>query len=166
MEDEQGVKIRINVLLKELHVSENQLSKIGRFSQKVLNNQFSHSAKLQVETVLFLLNEFPNVSADWLMKGEGEMFKDEKGKDAQLLPDYSSMINAVIAAKDETISALKDKVRAKEETIAALNGQLSAKDSLIESLERHIASEYKKEEEDCRITFGVAETGPHNYKHK
>lgn len=70
MNDEKSVKRRIQELLDREHVTENQLSKLGRFSQKVLNNQISHEATLTVEMVLFILNQFPDVSADWLIKGE------------------------------------------------------------------------------------------------
>ena len=63
------VKARIKALLKERRVTENQLSNDGPFSQKVLNNQISHQATLTVEMLLFLLDRFPDVSADWLMRG-------------------------------------------------------------------------------------------------
>ncbi len=63
------VKARIKALLKERRVTENQLSNDGPFSQKVLNNQISHQATLTVEMLLFILDRFPDVSADWLMRG-------------------------------------------------------------------------------------------------
>ena len=75
----------------------------------------------------------------------------------QSVPDYSSMVNSIIAAKDEAISALKDKIKAKDETIAALKEQLAAKNSLIEVLEGKVM--------ELPHTFGVAEpTGKYNRK--
>ena len=38
--------------------------------------------------------------------------------------DHSSLINAMLAAKDETIAALREQIQAKDELIAALRQQL------------------------------------------
>lgn len=161
--DESKVKQRIKELLKARHVSESKLSRLGPFSQKKLNNQFSDKAKLQVETLLFVLGKFPEVSVSWLIKGEGSMF--ETGNKAELqsgLPDYSSMINSIIAAKDDAILALKEQMAAKEETvstlrdtIASLQEQLNAKDSII--------AEYQAQEKKSPYTYGIAEQNPKKY---
>lgn len=57
-------------------------------------------------------------------------------------PDVSSMmrINGLIAAKDETIEALKSAAAAKEETIAELRGRLDDKDCLVREKQARIAS--------------------------
>ena len=75
MSDVLEVKGRIKALLKERRVTENQLSNDGPFSQKVLNNQISHKATLTVEMLLFILDKFPDVSADWLMRGTNDSGK-------------------------------------------------------------------------------------------
>lgn len=65
------------------------------------------------------------------------------------LPDYGSMTNAIIAAKDDAIMSLKRELAktedsakrelaAKEETISALRGQINSKDAHIETLNRQI----------------------------
>ena len=57
-----------------------------------------------------------------------------------MVPDMSSMINAVIAGKDDAIMALKRELASKEETIAALRGQIDDKEALIRDKERYIGS--------------------------
>lgn len=69
LDDVLKVKLRIRALLRERRVTENQLANDGRFSQKVLNNQISHKATLTAELLLYILDRFPDVSADWLMRG-------------------------------------------------------------------------------------------------
>lgn len=70
--------------------------------------------------------------------------------DTQSAPDLSSMTNAIIAAKDDAIEALKrelqkseesfnSEIAAKNETISALHEQLSVKDDLISSLQQQVA---------------------------
>ena len=85
----------------------------------------------------------------WL-RGESEtmLAADVCGPSAQVaesnpqstqLPDFSSMTNAIIAAKDDAIEALKREVSAKDETIKALREQLAVKDAYIESLKLQVA---------------------------
>jgi hypothetical protein len=54
------------------------------------------------------------------------------------LPDYSSMFNAIIAAKDDAITALKRVLASKEETIAAKDALIATKDTLIATLQRQV----------------------------
>lgn len=53
-------------------------------------------------------------------------------------PDYSSLINATIAAKDETIMSLKHEIMAKDETIAVLRAQLEDKSDMIKLLKEQV----------------------------
>jgi len=54
------------------------------------------------------------------------------------VPTTSSLINAALAAKDETIMSLKRELSAKDDLIAALREQQSDKDNLIADKERYI----------------------------
>ena len=62
----------------------------------------------------------PQVSAEWLMRGTGEMFNSEQPNSAEL-----ERINKLV----DTIATLQDTINLKNETIAALtdrNKQLEA----------------------------------------
>lgn len=157
MRNEQGVKNRIKELLRFNHVTENKLSKLGRLSQKVLNNQLSHAANLQVETVLFIMDQFPGVSANWIMTGEGTMYPTDETEQTTEHVDFSSMVNSIIAAKDETIDALNGKIASKEETISALKSHL-------EDMKKKEETSYQNDEDGYPTPFGVAEPGSHQYK--
>jgi hypothetical protein len=77
-------------------------------------------------------------SCDWLLTGDGEMLITNELKPKPVNEpagssiDSSSMLNALLAAKDETISAMQDQIAAKEEII-------QAKDALIDSLQKQLA---------------------------
>jgi len=157
MMDEQDVKNRIKEVLRFHHVSENKLSKLGRLSQKVLNNQLSHGANLQVGTVLFILDQFPGLSANWLLKGDGTMYPTDDTEQPTGNVEFSSIVNSIVAAKDETIEALNGKITAKDEAIEALKSNISAKDALIEDLNQKIAAAYTNDCEGIPPSFGVAE---------
>lgn len=55
-------------------------------------------------------------------------------------PDMSSMINSIIAAKDDAITSLKRELASKDETIAAKNETIATKDAAITSLKRELTS--------------------------
>jgi hypothetical protein len=81
---------------------------------------------------------------DWLISGEGEMLtvnqpqtQQEPSKSNYI--DNGSILNALLAAKDETIAAMQDQLAAKEEII-------QAKDELIAALRAQLAAmNYEKE---------------------
>ena len=61
-------------------------------------------------------------------------------------PDLSSLINATLAAKDETIMSLKRELTAKDGIINLLNDQLADRTSLMQSIQQHaddISSKYE-----------------------
>lgn len=71
---------------------------------------------------------FKEISAEWLISGTGEMVVVDSNKiatDQLPLPDYSSLMNAAISAKDETIASLKRELEAKDALIKSLNQQVS-----------------------------------------
>lgn len=43
--------------------------------QVTLNQQLNGDRKLSLDTVLSILNSFEDISAEWLLRGEGEMYK-------------------------------------------------------------------------------------------
>ena len=54
------------------------------------------------------------------------------------LPNYPSLDNATIAAKDDAIEAAKREAAAKDETIASLKREVASKESYIKSLEQQV----------------------------
>ena len=74
------VKERVNELLISQSLSVRKLSEQIGIPQKTLNNQVnvSNPALLTLETILLILERFPNVSTEWLLRGNGSMFLDEK----------------------------------------------------------------------------------------
>ena len=72
----QAVKDRIKFLLRKRRTTENKLAGSDKGLQKQLNNQISHTATLTVATVLRILEYFPDVSADYLLRGINATFTD------------------------------------------------------------------------------------------
>ena len=68
------VRARINSLLKEKGVTQNAVAAGDAPAQKRLNSQLSHGAAISLDSVLRVLNACPDVSADWLLRGSGDIY--------------------------------------------------------------------------------------------
>lgn len=67
------VRIRINSVLRERRITENSVAAGDSAAQSRLNSQLSHGKKLTLDTILRILDACPDVSAEWLLRGAGEM---------------------------------------------------------------------------------------------
>ena len=80
-------------------------AKIG-VQQMTLWGQLNGKRKLSLDSVLAILNSYPELSAEWLMRGTGEM---KKGNDAQE-KRLDNLVD-VISMQQETIRNLQEKIK-------------------------------------------------------
>lgn len=69
---------RIMLILDNKQVSVNALSKLAEMSQTTLNTQLKGERALSANVVAKVLSVFPDVSAEWLLRGKGEMLISEQ----------------------------------------------------------------------------------------
>ena len=114
----------ITRILKGKRVTEDAISKLQSATDCIFNIQW-----LRGESDIMLTAE---------IRSKGE--QDRINPHAQMPgADFSSWANAIIAGKDDAITALKREIAAKDETIATQRGQLADKDALILSLQQQVA---------------------------
>ena len=85
---ENSINERIKRVLSEMKISVTAFSKIVGSVQTTINRQLNGETQLSAETVEAFLHFRPEVSAEWLMRGNGEMFlqnADGKTEDLQFL---------------------------------------------------------------------------------
>ena len=68
---------RIMLILDDKQVSVNALSKLVGMSQTTLNTQLKGERALSANVVAKVLSIFPDVSAEWLMRGIGTMYSNQ-----------------------------------------------------------------------------------------
>jgi hypothetical protein len=74
--DAQSVRCRIKDILKMQGYSVLKLSNGNPSLQVKLNKHINGNTTISLETIELILSTFPNVSAEWLLRGTGEMFLD------------------------------------------------------------------------------------------
>lgn len=70
---EKKVYERIQILLKEKRISPHELAKILGINPQSVYNYLAGASKAPMSFVLMVLNSFPDVSAEWLLRGNGPM---------------------------------------------------------------------------------------------
>lgn len=83
----QAVKDRIKFLLRKRRTTENKLAGSDKSLQKQLNNQISHTATLTVATLLRILEHFPDVSADYLLRGINATLTDAEASQGAIVSE-------------------------------------------------------------------------------
>lgn len=79
---EVSIYQRIMLILEDKQVSVNALSKLVDMSQTTLNTQLKGERALSANVVAKVLVAYPDVSAEWLMRGIGTMYHKEGADDS------------------------------------------------------------------------------------
>ncbi|MDC1864174.1 hypothetical protein [Bacteroides uniformis] len=90
---ENFVKQRIRDLLVKMNSNPTQLAKKYSLNQKTLNNQINSDVQLSASTILLVLEEFNNVSAEWLLRGKGNMLIVEDKENADDLQELTVIVD-------------------------------------------------------------------------
>ena len=77
---------------------------------------------ISIETVVSILQAYPEISAEWLLRGNGEMLirKEDNSEDiARIngLVDTITTLNDALKSKSETIAMLKERITQLEKQI-------------------------------------------------
>lgn len=121
MEKADTVRQRINTVLKEKKITENSVASGDSAVQSRLNSQLSHGKRITLDTVLRVLDACPDISADWLLRGSGDMYitanknvtgaNNVTGSNATVIGQHTgilteSFVRDLLAEKDKQIQTL------------------------------------------------------------
>ncbi len=74
---EDFVRQRIMSVFSANNTNPTKFSKENKAMQKRLSRQLNGGASVTFETISSILDSFPDISAEWLLRGEGEMYKSD-----------------------------------------------------------------------------------------
>ena len=72
-----GIKERMQMVLDDKGSNPTQLSKAFKINQKTLNSQINGDTSVSASTIQLILSAFDDISAEWLITGNGEMYKTD-----------------------------------------------------------------------------------------
>lgn len=119
------VRDRINATLKDKGITQNQVAAGDTPAQKRINSQLSHGSNITLDTVLRILDACPDISADWLLRGSGDMYvtagtsvtgaNNVTGRSATVIGQQvgtltEDFVRDLIAEKDKQIRMLIEKI--------------------------------------------------------
>lgn len=78
---EQG--IRLETILKELGITQNNFAKLVGISQAYVSLMLSGKKSISYSVIQNITKYLPQVNIKWLLLGEGEMFIEQKSEEVQ-----------------------------------------------------------------------------------
>lgn len=99
---EEKVKERMQLVLKEFNTNPTQIANQFDVNQKTLSSQINQETSVSLSTILLILKAFPTVSAEWLLRGEGDMIRPVNeteasfsAKDAELVALSRDLVKVI-----------------------------------------------------------------------
>ena len=84
-------------------------------TQGIFSKCFKNQSEIRTDSVESFAQNFPSVSAEWLLRGEGEMFKKEVAPENEVV---AQLIEKILQLSEENIR-LKDLVESKKGTASS-----------------------------------------------
>lgn len=148
---EKRIKERAKKALKELEISVNELANFRQLTRSTINDQFNGNSKIGAAALEALLAYCPQLSAEWLLRGAGDML-------------ISSVVPTERTPRDDRENSeqvTKDKPRTNQgttnEVIALLNKQIEQLEYIVE-LQKDRILQLEKECEDLKKANSTATT--------
>lgn len=101
---------RVKCLINEKARSVREFAEKIGVKQVTLNQQISGDRKLSLDFVFSILNSFPDISAEWLLRGKGNMYNTENSIPDIKTGDMQSVYETVVRDKDEQIEKMKAEI--------------------------------------------------------
>lgn len=124
-----SVTNRIRLILADNKVSVNKLKDMFDMNQSTLNKQIKGDTPLPIETLGKIIESFPDVSMEWLMRGEGNM---KKGFFNQMIGRMSScgdgdVFQSVNTSTDEDLRQQIEELKKEKERLLGIIEKLTTK---------------------------------------
>ena len=122
MPDKEDVRKRLQQVMVEYDYNPTKLAGIYKVNQKTLNNHINGNVEVSVSTILLVLDAFPDLSADWLLRGKGDM---------RLLPGgLDDPQDTEIGKLENTVETLLDKIAGYKARISELEQMAGIKKAM------------------------------------
>ncbi len=112
--EENDVKTRLRVALEACNENPTSLARKYGVNQKTLNNQINSDTMISLSTILLISDALPNISLEWLLRGEGDMLKKELSASEQIASMPEERQLEMMDKMERLIGKLSDFTKLKE----------------------------------------------------
>lgn len=111
-----AVTQRVIKVLESKNITPNALAdKLGMYQQTISKQLREDGSGVSLTTVVGMLELFPDLSAEWLLRGEGSMEKGAKAVQVQFGNVLNNTLVQTIDSLNTTIAMLKERLQAYEQ---------------------------------------------------
>jgi|GEM_PF-6291362 len=109
---QNAIRQRIKQVLEIDGRSVTALARQANGNQSTFNNQINQNSSIDVNVINAVLDQYPTISAAWLLRGEGKMYRNEAKEGAVLVPliDVSAQAGSLTAGYNGVTIDKLDKV--------------------------------------------------------
>ena len=132
---EKRIKERAKQALKELEISVNELANFRQLTRSTINDQFNGNSKIGAATLEALLAYRPDLSAEWLLRGEGEMLISSVVPTEGQPREHRENTDQIIDANKKVLEQIQELAAAQKEAYAAA---INEKDDKIQELKYYV----------------------------
>lgn len=119
---EKQIMERIQLYLRKLRMKPAELAKILGINSTSVYNYLDGTSKAPMSFIVLFLESFPDVSAEWLLRGEGEMMKPTK--QSHYLEMAARVNGTYMVSEDESPATWQQAFTLLNEKINLLSNQL------------------------------------------
>lgn len=108
---------RLKEFIKENAMTERNFALKCGIAQNTMNYYLNDKRKMSYENLERILLAFPDLSAEWLIRGKGKMYLSQNGAnvlkttDINKILDTIDALNGALTAQADTIRMLKDRIK-------------------------------------------------------
>lgn len=132
---EKRIKERAKKALKELEISVNELANFRQLTRSTINDQFNGNSKIGAAALEALLAYCPQLSAEWLLRGTGEMLISSVVPTEGQPREHRENTDQIVDANKKVLEQIQELAAAQKEAYAAA---INEKDDKIQELKYYV----------------------------
>lgn len=130
----KDIREKLKLVLSHHNVTLSSIAVDGAMQTR-LSRQVNMGASITYDTIFRFLEVFPNVSAEWLLRGKGEMLINLLEEDKDVSPETLSSFENKISTLTEENSKLQSKLDYMEEYNIKLAARLNKAEEALQQYE-------------------------------
>lgn len=107
----RAINKRIKEIIRYLNISDTEFSKRISMPQSTISNIFNRDSDIKYSILESILTQFEFISSEWLLRGEGSMFRSNSKVDKtnyeKLLEEYTKQTEDLLSERDDEIRRLQ-----------------------------------------------------------